>query len=144
MISVSEELWKQLHTLVYRYYLFADRVEAVSLHKIAFHLDKVFNKPVEVVSNESVSPEDARNIIETYIRRLTLEPPGSEVLYVNFATCFYDFVFRIVTEDVQDLIPRLLEASMIRLWSEFEDKGPMRPRITYMIRYAARTFQWAE
>lgn len=129
---------------MYRYYLFADRIEAVSLHKIAFQLEEAYNKPVLVLSKESLSPEDSRNIIQAYILRLALEPPGSEVLYINFATCFYDFVFRNVTEDVQDLIPKLLETSMIRLWSEFEQNSPMRPRITYLTRYAARTFQWAE
>ncbi|KAF8599037.1 hypothetical protein BDV93DRAFT_317636 [Ceratobasidium sp. AG-I] len=144
MDRVSEELWGRLYTLVYRYYLFADRVEAVSLHKIAFHLDQVIDKDTEVLPKELLNPDDSRNIVEAYIRRLTLEPTGSEVLHVSFATCFYDFVFENVTEDVQDLIPRLLEASMVRLWSEFEDNSPMRPRITYVIKYAARTFQWAE
>lgn len=143
MSSTSEALQKQLHTLVYRYYLFADRTEAVSLHKIAFQLENVYNKSA-IVSNESVGPEDSRSIIKAYIRRLAVEPPDSQLLYVNFATCFYDFVFRAVTEDVEDVIPGLLEASMIRLWREFESDSPMHHRVTYLIRYAARTFQWAE
>ncbi|KAF8599039.1 hypothetical protein BDV93DRAFT_317654 [Ceratobasidium sp. AG-I] len=144
MNRVSQSLWKQLHTLVHRYYLFASRVEAVSLHKIAFHLEGVINNTNVVLSNSSLDQDDSRNIIKAYIRRLAVELPGSEVLFINFATCFYDFSYHCVTKDVQELIPELLETSMVRLWREFEDTGPMRHRIMFVIRYAARTFQWAE
>ncbi|KAG9090985.1 hypothetical protein FS749_000154 [Ceratobasidium sp. UAMH 11750] len=142
--SIPEAAWSQLHDLVYRYYLFTQPSEALFLQKIAFHAEDQVTRSQTDWPDNTLDPDDSRNIINAYIRRLTLDSSHSDLLGIKFATCFYDFAFRNFTRSLQDLIPELLRTSMIRLWAEFEDTGTMRGRMPWIVRYAARTFQWAE
>lgn len=144
LLSYAKPAWQKLHIMTWRYYLFAERIEAVSFRTMVFLIEGMVGMNRIDWPDSSLDPEDSRNIINAYIRKLATEPAKSELLHIIFAKHFYDFAFFHVAEAAQDLIPELLRASMARLWVEFEDTSPMRERIVFVTQYAARVFEWAE
>ncbi|QRV99806.1 hypothetical protein RhiJN_27825 [Ceratobasidium sp. AG-Ba] len=142
--NVTKATWAQLYSLVHRYHLYAPSSEVLILQKIGFHVEGKKDEGSQRWSDGKLDAVDSRRIIQAYIDLLNSNISNAERLPIIFATCFYDFAFHSFTEDIEDLAPGLVEASMIRLWAEFEDNGPMLPRITWVVRYAAHTFQWAE
>ncbi|KAG8772118.1 hypothetical protein FRC12_003240 [Ceratobasidium sp. 428] len=133
----SGTAWKQLRELVYRYYLFSPPSEDSSLHMISAD----FETRIQQHSIETLDPQDSRKIINRYIHQLTLALQSSKLPPIKFATHFHIFAFHHANETVQDLIPELIQVSMARLWAEFDNPSPLRPKFEWVVRYATQVFK---
>ncbi|KAG8712883.1 hypothetical protein FRC09_019365 [Ceratobasidium sp. 395] len=116
--------WRQLHNLVYRYYLFAPPSEAPFLHMMALHTEQLKAHFRTDLPKDTFTPEDSRNFISQSIRLFTLALRRPSLLPVGFASFFYDFAVFHASLSTQDLMPKFIEVLMARLWAEFEDPIP--------------------
>lgn len=118
--SEDEDEWAFLQMLCFRYILIAPDDEKFVLSNICSEADSYrLASSEEYFILSSVDMEDARNVLQTYITRMTPSPNrGHFSQYIR--TLLIDFVGQDVMLDLVDLMPQLLSVSFSWIWEEID------------------------
>lgn len=126
-----EHWFTQLNDVLLRYYLSTPKAETITLRHICLSVESTLTSKVTVRS--TVDLEDARAIVESYIRLFS--PPLSVEVHaphlLDISTLLFEFAYdSLVPKDMQDLIPDMMKGALARLWLEYdaEKNGTMAPQ----------------
>lgn len=126
-----EHWFTQLNDVLLRYYLSTPKAETITLRHICLSVESTLTSKVTVRS--AVDLEDARAIVESYIRLFS--PPLSVEVHaphlLDISTLLFEFAYdSLVPKDMQDLIPDMMKGALARLWLEYdaEKNGTMAPQ----------------
>ncbi|KAG9124324.1 hypothetical protein FRC07_012021 [Ceratobasidium sp. 392] len=142
----DEEEWGSLQNLCFRYILTAPNPNEV-FFLIAIcrdaHMYRLDDNDDEYYHVSLVDMDDTRNVMETYIRRMSLSSTH-ERLSSEIMELLLGFVTQNVMLDLRDLLPSFLSATCLWIWEELSYGSPASlSQSQDLIHCAAQTIEFA-
>ncbi|KAF8602702.1 hypothetical protein BDV93DRAFT_523805 [Ceratobasidium sp. AG-I] len=126
-----QDWFTQLNDVLLRYYLSTPDFETITLRNLCLSVESELTS--KVVDRSAVDLEDARAIVQSYIRifspPLTVEIHAPHLL--DISTLLFEIAYdNLAPKYMQDLIPDMMKAALARLWLEYdaEQNGVMPPQ----------------
>ena len=117
--SSDKKPWILVLDILLRCYVVADTERATLRQLCIFARGEIFRHGM--VRERRVDPEDARDMIKAYAEMMSPDnPPDLDVVKVDISHILYQHVESLLSKDLEDCAPIVVQAGLNRLWMAFD------------------------